>query len=77
MATFQSQINILAAANCGIHSRINQLEKSRLEVKYDETFTTIKDNTNDGHITVNNLGYNAYDAMLIMKNDTLKLTAIE
>lgn len=77
MATFQSQINILAAANCGIHSRLNQLEKSRLEVNYNDTFTTIKDTHDDAYITINNLGYNAYDAVLIMKNDSLNPTTRE
>lgn len=69
MATFQSQINILAAANCGVKQRLKELESKKLEIHYGATETTIKDNDDDPLITINNLGYNAYDAMLIMKNN--------
>ena len=68
MATFQSQINILAAANHNIHKKISDLESGQLKVEYKDTKTTIKDNKDANFITINNLGYNAYDAMLIMKN---------
>ena len=65
MATFQSQINILAAANHNIHKKISDLEQRQLKVEYSVNKTIIKDNKDDNFITINNLGYNAYDAIVL------------
>lgn len=69
MATFQSQINILAAANHNIHKKISDLEQRQLKVEYSVNKTIIKDNKDDTFITINNLGYNAYDAIVVMNNN--------
>lgn len=65
MATFQSQINILAAANCGVHKRIKELEDNQIRVKYNEESTEFYMGNKTEQIKY--LGYKAYDAILLFK----------
>lgn len=69
MTTLQSQINILAAVNCGVDQRLSTLEQKMLEVQYDRTKTIIKNEENNSDTVIDYLGYNAYDAMVVMKNE--------
>ena len=65
MATFQSQINILAAANCNIHKRIADLENNQISVKYCEESTEFYMGSEMGQIKY--LGYRSYEAIVYKK----------
>lgn len=67
MATFQSQLNILAAVNCGVHKRIVELENNQISVKYNEESTEFYMGNKTKQIKY--LGYKAYDAILIVNKD--------
>lgn len=66
MATFQSQLNILASANCGIHKRIADLENNQIMVKYNAENTEFYMGSETEQIKY--LGYKAYDAILLFKD---------
>ena len=63
MTTFQSQFNILAAANCSVHKRITELENNHINVKYNAENTEFYRGNEQQQI--NYLGYKAYDAILL------------
>ena len=67
MATFQSQINILAAGQHRLHSKIEELTEFKLQVKYDSLATFIWDKETQDSIEIKDLGYNAYDCMLTVE----------
>ena len=71
MATFQSQINILAAVNCGVHKRIDELENNQIMVKYNEESTEFCIGNETKQIKY--LGYKAYDAILLFKEENYYL----
>lgn len=73
MATFQSQINILAAGQHKLHERIQDLTNFSLYVDHDELNTLIKDNDNndDGkYIMIQDLGNKNYEGILKVINDS-------
>lgn len=67
MSTIQSQLNILAAANCGVHKRITELENNQISVKYNEESTEFCMGSETKQIKY--LGYKAYDAILSLNSD--------
>lgn len=76
MATFQSQINILAAGQHRLHSKIEDLTDFSLQVKYDSLATIIKDNDpNDSNkfITIDGLGYQSFDCILTINEKEIHL----
>ena len=73
MATFQSQINILAAGQHKLHERIQDLTDFSLYVNYDELNTLIKDNDNNDngkYIMIQDLGNKNYEGILKVINDS-------
>lgn len=72
MATFQSQINILAAGQHKLHKKIDDLNDLKLYATYGESNTIISDSVGDDRITIDGLGFKAYDCILTLDgNDTL------
>ena len=72
MATFQSQINILAAGQHQLHKKIEEFTNSNLGAKYDSTSTTIYDNnTKNGAIVIEGLGYQSFDCILTVNGTEL------
>lgn len=69
MTTFQSQINILTTSTCTLNKKINKLDKQQITFKYEYEKTTIVSDCNT--TTINYLGYRAYDAIVIMKDEKL------
>lgn len=67
MSTIQSQLNILAAVNCGVHKRITELENNQISVKYNEESTEFCMGSKTKQIKY--LGYKAYDAILSLNSD--------
>lgn len=67
MATFQSQLNILAAVNSNVHKRIVELENNQISVKYNEESTEFYMGSEMRQIKY--LGYKAYDAILMVNDD--------
>lgn len=71
MSTIQSQLNILAAVNCGVHKRIAELENNQISVKYNEESTEFCMGSETKQIKY--LGYKAYDAILSLNSDRYHL----
>ena len=67
MATFQSQINILAAGQHQLHKKIEKIEDFSLFVKYDSLETIIMDNEGKDSITISDLGYQAFNCILTVE----------
>ena len=76
MATFQSQINILAAGQHKLHKRIEDLTDFKLHVIYDSLDTYIMDNEDSNSIKISGLGYNAFDCILSLDLENSSSTAI-
>lgn len=64
MATFQSQINILAAGQHQLHKKIEDITDFSLFVNYDSLNMEIKDNKDNNHILIQDLGSLAYNGIL-------------
>lgn len=71
MATFQSQINILAAGQHKLHQKIDEITDLHLIAKYDSLETIIMDDVDDEKIVIEGLGYRAFDCMLTVNNNEL------
>lgn len=70
MATFQSQINILAAGQHQLHKRIEDITDFSLFVKYDSLNMIISDNKDSNEILIQDLGSLAYDGILKVVDDS-------
>lgn len=66
MATFQSQINILAAGQHKLHKKIEDLTDFKLCATYGESATIISDSVGTDNITIDGLGFKAYDCILTL-----------
>lgn len=74
MATFQSQINILAAGQHKLHEKVKTLEDFSLFVKHDSLNTLIKDDNDSNYIMIQDLGNQAYDCILkVIDNNNICL----
>lgn len=69
MATLQSQIDILAANEFKLYEKLENLEYNTLGITYDQTKTIINSEGNNSQTVIDYLGYNVYDAMVVMKNE--------
>ena len=70
MATFQSQINILAAGQHNLHKKIEEITDFSLFVKYDSLNMEISDNKDSNRILIQDLGSLAYDGILKVVDST-------
>lgn len=73
MATFQSQINILAAGQHQLHKRIHDITNLHLVAKYDSLDTFIFDNEDADSIKIEGLGYQPFDCILTVNSKDLHL----